>query len=279
MARTYVVTGAASGIGKTTANILTARGDKVIGVDLKGVEVSGDLSTPEGRVAAAEEATRLAGGTVDAVIACAGLAAPKSITARVNYFGMTEFLNAMQPALAKSEAPRVALVSSIASIQPTSAALVDAFLTDNEAAVLAIAAELETNARSASAIYSASKRAISRWVRREAPKAQWAGAGIPVNAVGPGTVITPMTKDLLASEEGAKLVDATVPMPLNYHQPAESIANLLIWLTEVENTHVTGQTIYCDGGAEVTLREEDVWSWNDEAINAKFAKIMADLQA
>ncbi|MGO2774559.1 MAG: short-chain dehydrogenase, partial [Brachybacterium tyrofermentans] len=35
MSRTYVVTGAASGIGRTTAQILTARGDTVIGVDLR----------------------------------------------------------------------------------------------------------------------------------------------------------------------------------------------------------------------------------------------------
>ncbi|MBN9612442.1 MAG: short-chain dehydrogenase, partial [Actinobacteria bacterium] len=61
MSRTYVITGAASGIGKTTAQILRDRGDTVIGVDLKGVEVSGDLSTREGRPAAAAEAARLAG--------------------------------------------------------------------------------------------------------------------------------------------------------------------------------------------------------------------------
>ena len=60
----------AYGIGRTTAQILTARGDTVIGVDLREVEVSGDLSAPDGRVVAAEEATCLAGVTVDAVVAC-----------------------------------------------------------------------------------------------------------------------------------------------------------------------------------------------------------------
>jgi hypothetical protein len=59
------------------------------------------------------------------------------------------------------------------------------------------------------------------------------------------------------------MVDAAVPMPLNYHQPPESIANLLIWLTSVENTHLAGQVIYDDGGADATLRGDDIWSWND----------------
>ena len=271
MSRTYVITGAASGIGKTTTQILRDQGHTVIGVDLRGVEVNGDLSTREGRVAAAAEATTLAGGTVDAVIACAGLALPKVITAAVNYFGMTEFLEEMQPALTKSAAPRVALISSMASLQPVAPPLVDALLSDNEEAALAVAEQLVANPATENLIYSSSKRAISRWVRREAPTARWAGAGIPLNAVGPGTVITPMTEGLLATPEGTAMVDTVVPMPLNYHQPPESIANLLIWLTSVENSHCCGQTIYCDGGADAVLRGDDVWSWNEAAIVEKFS--------
>lgn len=273
MSRTYVVTGAASGIGKTTTALLREAGNTVIGVDLKGVEVSGDLSTPEGRVAAAAEATRLASGTVDAVIACAGLSIPKAITAAVNYYGMTEFLEAMQPALTKSSAPRVALISSMASLQPVAPPLVEALLNEGEPAALAIAEQLAADPVTGNLIYSSSKQAISRWVRREAPKPFWAGAGIPVNAVGPGTVVTPMTQELLSSDEGRKLVDSVVPMPLNYHQGPESIAKLLIWLTSVENTHCCGQTIYCDGGADAVLRGDDIWSWNEAGIRDTFAKI------
>lgn len=275
MPRIYVVTGAASGIGKTTTQLLRDAGNTVIGVDLKGVEVSGDLSTREGRLAAAAEATRLAGGTVDAVIACAGLAIPKVITASVNYFGMTDFLEAMQPALAQSAAPRVALISSMASLQPVAPPLVEALLSGDEEAARAIAEQLEADPQTANLIYSSSKQAISRWVRREAPTARWAGAGIPMNAVGPGTVVTPMTQELLASEEGRQLVDRSVPMPLNSHQPPESIANLLIWLTSEQNTHCCGQTIYCDGGADAVLRGDDIWSWNEQGIRDTFAKIMS----
>ena len=277
MSRTYVVTGAASGIGRTTAQILSDRGERVIGVDLQGTDVSGDLSTRERRAGAAEGAARLADGTVDAVIACAGLSIPKPLTASVNYFGMTEFLEALQPALARSEAPRVALVSSMATLQPVVPALVDALLAGDEAAALEIATRMAEDPRTANVIYPSSKRAISRWVRREAPTERWAGAGIPLNAVAPGTVVTPMTKELLASEQGRAMTDAYVPMPLNSHQGPETIAHLLIWLTSVENSHCAGQTIYCDGGTDVVLRGEDVWSWNDAAMRETFAEITAGL--
>ncbi len=263
MTRTYVVTGAASGIGAATAELLRTHGHTVVGVDLAGVEVSGDLSTPEGRVAAAEAAIDQSGGSIDAVIACAGIAAPIAKTMAINYFGVTEFLTALLPKLSLADQPRAAVVSSMASLQPVSAELVDAALSGDEALALEIGGQLATTPEAGFLNYSSSKRALSRWVRRESVSAAWAGAGIPLNAVAPGTVTTPMTSGLLASPEGLAQVDAAVPMPLNYHQPASSIAELLVWLTSPANTHMAGQTIYCDGGADAVLRGDDIWSWND----------------
>lgn len=271
MTRTYIITGAASGIGAKTAELLREQGHTVVGVDLQGVEVSSDLSTPSGRTEGARQALEAAGGRVDAVIPSAGLSLPKPITAAVNYFGMTEFLQALQPALARSEAPRVALVSSMSSLQPLDQQLLDAFMADDEAASLARAEELAADPLTGNLIYASSKRAISRWVRREAPGAAWAGAGILLNAVAPGIVITPMTHDMLADPQYAAFLDMVVPMPLNGHQDAESVARLLMWLTSVENSHCCGQTFYTDGGADAVLRGDDVWGWNDEAITAKFA--------
>ncbi|WP_193596966.1 SDR family oxidoreductase [Microbacterium sp. YJN-G] len=264
MNRTYVVTGSASGIGATTARLLTERGARVIGIDLRDADVEADLSTPEGRSAAAEAAIEQAGGRIDAVIACAGISAPIAKTISVNYFGVTELLEALRPALAKSDAPRAAVVSSMASLQPNSAEMVDAALAGDEASAVEIAEGLAAQGPEIGyLVYPSSKRALSRWVRRRSISPEWAGAGIPLNAVAPGTVLTPMTEQLLATHEGRAMVDAAVPMPLNYHQPPESVANLLIWLTSVENSHLAGQVIYDDGGAEVTLRGEDVWSWAD----------------
>jgi len=55
------------------------------------------------------------------------------------------------------------------------------------------------------------------------------------------------------------LLGGRVPMPLNYYLEPENAAHLLIWLTSEENTHVTGQTIYIDGGSDAALRGDNVW--------------------
>ena len=50
--KTYVVSGAASGIGAATAALLREQGHRVIGVDLRDADVTADLGTAEGRAAA-----------------------------------------------------------------------------------------------------------------------------------------------------------------------------------------------------------------------------------
>lgn len=259
--RTYVVTGSASGIGAATAALLRERGHRVVGVDLRDAEVNADLSTGEGREAAVSGTLAATGGRIDAVVAAAGISAPKALTVAVNFFGVTAFLEGLLPALSGSAAPRVAVVSSMASLQANSGPLVEAMLAGDEAEALRLGGELEAQGPEAGYLnYASSKRAISRWIRRECIAEAWAGAGIPLNAVAPGTVVTNMTRDLLATAEGRKMADDNVPMPLNYHSEAVVIARLLAWLTDEENSHVTGQTIYIDGGADATLRGDDVWS-------------------
>jgi len=260
MARTYVITGSASGIGAATARLLKEAGNTVIGIDIRDADIVADLSTQEGRRDAAQQAVERSGGGIDAVIACAWLALPIARTVSVNYFGMTELLDALAPALARAQAPRAVVVSSMASLMPNDSALVAAMLADDEAGAVDIAQRLVDAANgSEQLIYGSTKRAICRWVRRECVKPQWAGAGIPLNAVGPGIVRTPMVAEMIATVEGRAALDQLVPMPLNYYLEPENVAYLLIWLASVENTHVTGQTIYIDGGSDAVLRGDNIW--------------------
>ena len=261
MERTYVITGAASGIGAATSALLKERGARVIGVDMHDADVEADLGTPAGRKDAADRTIQLSGGRIDAIIPCAGLMRANIQTVSVNFFGVTEFLVDLCPILGKSYAPRVAMPSSVASLLPNSPELVEAMLSGDEANSLKIAQGLVDQGREeAGLIYGSTKRAISRWVRRESIKPEWAGAGIPINAVGPGIVETPMVGKLLATEESRAATDALIPMPLNHHLKPRQVSYLLAWLTSEENSHITGQTIYIDGGSDALLRGDNIWS-------------------
>jgi len=260
MTRTYVVTGAASGIGKATAELLTEHGHRVIGVDLHDADVNVDLSTAEGRTELVSRVTDLSGGKIDAIIANAGLAKPVALTVAINYFGTVATLTGLRPLLAGSPAPRAVAVASMASLFPPDDALLEALLAGNEKKALARGAELETaGGDTANLIYGTTKRALARWIRRNAATADWAGASIPLNAVAPGVVETPMTADFTGSEEARQAVLQMVPMPLNGIFQPRDVGYLLEFLTSEHNAHLCGQVVFIDGGSDVVIRGDSTW--------------------
>ena len=256
MSRLVAVTGAASGIGAATAAMLRERGDRVIGVDLHDADVCADLSTRQGRVAAVDGVVALAEGRLDALVTCAGLSRAGAPQVSVNYFGTTDLVVGLLPALAAAPAPRVALVGSISATQPTDAALVEACLAGDEPGALALAEQAVADARPHQ-IYSSTKAALARWLRHTSVTPEVAGAGIALNAIAPGVVLTPMTVELVSEPRWKQVMDAAVPMPLNGYASPETIAHALGWLIAVENSHMTGQVVYVDGGAEALTVERD----------------------
>ena len=260
MSRTYVVTGAASGIGKATRELLIERGNRVIGVDIHNADVDVDLSTPTGRVELVDKVTALSGGSIDAVLAIAGLATPTATTVAVNYFGTVATLEGLRGLLLKSKAPRAVAVTSMASLFPPDDMLLTELLAGNEATAMARAAELEAGGPElGSLIYGTTKRALALWIRRHAATAEWAGASIPLNGVAPGVVETPMTASMIATPQQRADISKMVPMPLGGIFEPRSVAYLLAWLSSEENAHLCGQVVFIDGGSDVVLRGESTW--------------------
>jgi NAD(P)-dependent dehydrogenase (short-subunit alcohol dehydrogenase family) len=254
MMRSIVITGADSGIGKTTAALAEALGWQVIRADLRGGDVQVDLATPQGRSAFVEGVTALVGERLDAVIACAGVASPTPLTLQVNYFGAIATLEGMRPLLAKGASPRAVGISSFASVMQPDSELVETLLSGDETEALRVA-----ESRDPAIYYASSKAAFARWMRRQAITSNWAGAGILLNGIAPGIIETPMTQPMLDDKARRAQLEQQVPMSIGRHGRPEEVAELLLWLASPENSMMVGQVIFIDGGAEATVRGDTVW--------------------
>jgi NAD(P)-dependent dehydrogenase (short-subunit alcohol dehydrogenase family) len=181
VARTIVVTGAASGIGEATAAVLERQGDTVIRVDLEQGDVTGDLGDQDSIAQVAQKIAEISDGCVDGLVANAGVSSPSPLSPKINYIGTVRLIEALRPLLVESGAPRISVTTSAATLQGNDEELVDLLLAGDAEAALARGAELAEQGPAAGyANYSSSKRAISRWIRRVAPTDDYAGLGIGI---------------------------------------------------------------------------------------------------
>ena len=98
---------------------------------------------------------------------------------------------------------------------------------------------------------AAAKGGINGLVRSAA--SSYANKGIRVNAVAPGMVETELSKGLLGSDMARQM--ATQMHPVGRIGKPGDIASLLFWLSQPENSWVTGQVWSVDGGvADVNQR-------------------------
>ena len=260
MARTCVVTGAASGVGAATVVRLKSTGARVIACDLRDAEVIADLATDEGRAALAEGVAAASGGRIDAIIANAGGGTAET-SLQLNFFGAVATLEGLRPLLAGSRAPRAVAVSSISSLRPPPPNLVELCVAGDEAAAVAEGwrayrtGALGGTAEEVSlALYGAAKRALQLWCRQAAPTPEWAGAGIPLNVVALGFYDTPAAAYVLADPQRREAMARMFPLAGAYPGRPEEAAALLAWCVDPANSQMTGQVLYADAGAECLAR-------------------------
>lgn len=247
MAR-YLVTGSASGIGAAVRRRLLGDGHEVVGVDLHDADVTADLATPAGRAHAAGACDAL-----DGAVLCAGLAAltgrPSSLLVSVNYFGAVTLLEQLRPHLSRPAAV-VLLSSNSVSIQPRwSEELVKVLLDGSEAQARDLADELEPLG-----VYPATKAALTRWMRRAAPR--WVADGVRLNAVAPGFISTPMTTGVAGDPAYGSFLDG-LEIPAGRPGDPDEVADAISFLLSDQARYVVGSTLFVDGGLEASLRADD----------------------
>jgi len=98
--------------------------------------------------------------------------------------------------------------------------------------------------RPESAAYGASKGGVRQLTK--AMGIALAPHGIRVNAIGPGTVITGLTKHLYRNKAWRDAVMMRTPMQ-RVAEPRE-IAEVAVFLASDASSYMTGSTVYVDGG-------------------------------
>jgi len=249
---TYVITGGASGIGAAITLQLRAEGHRVLVVDLREADIIADLATPEGRAEAVAAVAKATGGELAGLVACAGVGSHvpdrKLITA-VNYFGAVDLVEGLRPLLADNRAS-VLLISSNSAPMPTSPDFVESLLSGDEAAACAIADRMQSHP-----VYSGSKQALTRWMRRNTQA--YAAQGIRLNAIAPGYTRTPLSAAVEDNPEyGEAIRQFIASIPIGRPGLPQDIADAASFLLGDKAGFICGAMLFVDGGHDAMLRPE-----------------------
>ena len=250
--KTFVVSGAASGIGAATTALLRAQGDRVITVDLHDADVVADLSTPAGRAVAVAGVEQLT-DVVHGLVPCAGIAGASGVDSAlvvsVNFFGAVALASGLQSRLAAADGASVVLLASnsITAMPGWRTSVADLCLADDEEAARADAREVDSVL-----VYPATKAALAWWARREGVIDGWIGQGIRLNAVAPGVVATSMTEQLRADPVYGPFVDS-YPTAIGRRGRPEEVAALIAFMLSDAGSLMVGSVVYADGGTDAIL--------------------------
>ncbi|WP_236975796.1 SDR family NAD(P)-dependent oxidoreductase [Membranihabitans maritimus] len=249
--KVFVVSGAASGLGLSTAKGLIDKGGKIIALDISaekldklGNEFPESVLTfktdvqKEQDIANALEISYSNWGRLDAAIACAGVAPGEKIYSRskgshssesfenvigINLMGTFNLLNVSVPYMVKNEGDS----------------------TDGEKGVfIATSSVAAYEGQIGQVAYAASKGGVASLILPAAR--ELANSGIRVNAIAPGIFKTPMVENF--PEEVQSSLAQQIPFPRRLGQPEEFAALVVSILT---NKMINGTIIRLDGAVRM----------------------------
>jgi NAD(P)-dependent dehydrogenase (short-subunit alcohol dehydrogenase family) len=234
VSRRVAVTGAASGIGAATAQLLASRGWRVACLDrdiegawrtagADGLAVQVDVADEASVVAAFAQVSEAFGG-LDGLVTAAGVietvpfleTTPEQFRRLFDINVIGSFLSVREGAKAMQAGARVCMLASISSYTGGGYVATGAYAT-SKGAVLTM--------------MKACARALGE-------------QGIAVNAVAPGFIDTPFVASAMGDPVRRKQVEAAVGKVGRPEQIAETIA----WLVSPEAEFIHGETLIADGG-------------------------------
>ena len=242
-----IVTGAGSGIGARTAQVLAAGGARVVCADRDVAGAEAVASSIDGAIACEVDVTSLesveamAGRCIDEFGGIAGLCTSAGISAygtvvdispdtwdrviAVNLTGTWHCCRAVLPTMVAAGRGSIVTIASIAGMAGSAL----------------------------TSVYAASKAGVIGLTRQMA--VDFGPRGVRVNVVCPGTVPTPLvtrgirTKGAATDEEVQADLDARIPrFPLRRLGTVDDVANVVAHLLSDESAWVTGLVHPVDGG-------------------------------
>lgn len=241
---------------------LRGSGHTVIGVDRHQADVVADLSTPQGRAQASAAVLDVAHERLDGAVLAAGLGPTggpgyPQLILQVNYFGVVELLRAWRPALAATGSGRVVVFSSnsTTTVPAVPGRLVTALLGEDVRRAAKACNRLGRGNAPVLA-YAGSKIAVTRWVRRHAVTAGWAGAGIRLNAIAPGAIDTPLLRQGIQSPEQGSRIEA-FPVPIGGFGDPSDLADWVVFMLGPAAAFLVGSVVFVDGGTDAYFRADD----------------------
>lgn len=233
--KTALVTAAAQGIGKASAELFAREGARVIATDINAdllAQVEGcetrrlDVLDPQAILALAAEL-----GAVDVLFNCAGFVHSGTIldcdedawafSNCLNVTAMYRMIRAVLPAMLRAGGGSIVNMSSVAS------------------AIKGVPGRFA---------YGATKAAVIGLTKAVA--ADFVGQGVRCNAICPGTVETPSLNQRLAEtgDYDAARAAFTARQPMGRLGQPEELAQLALYLASDASSFTTGQIHIIDGG-------------------------------
>jgi NAD(P)-dependent dehydrogenase (short-subunit alcohol dehydrogenase family) len=225
-AKSIVVTGGTSGIGRAIAGAFCEAGAKVVAAGLPSTEESATgVSTEIVDVADGNAITQFFEKIpeIDVLVNAAG------IIRREEEFGLDAFAQVLDVNL-------TGVMRACMAARPK--------LAKTKGSIVNIASMLSFFGGPRAPAYSASKGGVAQLTRSLA--VAWAADGIRVNAVAPGWIATPLTRAL--QNDAARSDQLLARTPLGRWGLAREVAGPVLFLSSEAASFMTGAIVTVDGG-------------------------------
>ncbi len=237
-----IITGAASGIGLATVELLHRQGARIIAVDRN--ENVLDL-TREGVIPLVADVAQEASSAL-------------AVQAAINNFGSVDILvnnagiiiNKSVAEMSLDEWNRVISVNATGAFLFSRAAM-GPMTAAGSGAIVNIGSYACYQAFPGIAAYTASKGALAQLTRALALEA--IGSGIRVNAVGSGDVVTNITNEIHPDGQ-AFLVEHGRNSPIGRAAQPQEIAEVIAFLASERASYMVGAVVMADGGMSVAVQ-------------------------